>query len=81
MAYETKNDTGSSFVNTRKEKDTHPDLTGKCMIGGKMYYISSWKQVGKDGGKWLKHAFKLVDEQPKQAKLAGRIMLEDDDIF
>ena len=35
MSYEMKDNSGSIFVNERKERDTHPDRTGTAVIDGK----------------------------------------------
>ena len=53
---------GSISKNDRKEKDSHPDLKGKCVIGGKEYWISGWKKTN-DSGPWVSLAF-----EPKEAK-------------
>lgn len=66
MAYEQRDNSGSIFVNDRKEKDTHPDRTGTAMIDGVMYYVSGWlKQSAK--GQFLSLAFKRKDDQPQTA--------------
>lgn len=62
MAYEQRNNSGSAFPNDRKESENHPDLTGKCMVDGKLYYISTWKKTTKDGRPWESHSFKAVEE-------------------
>lgn len=54
---------GAIFNNDRKEKDTHPDRTGTCTIGGVDYWISGWLKK-KDGRPYLSLAFK-----PKEAKV------------
>jgi hypothetical protein len=59
--FEQRDNSGSLFKNDRKEKDSHPDYTGKCMIGGIEYYISSWVKEG-NKGKWMSMAFKPVNE-------------------
>lgn len=74
MAYETRDNSGSTFPNDRKESENHPDQTGRCMVGGKLYYMSTWKKVTKDGRPWESHSFKAADEAktPAPAGHAGQ---------
>ncbi len=62
MTYAHKDFTGSLFKNTRKEKDTHADMTGSALIDGVEYWVSSWVKEGK-GGKWQSLSFKKKDKQ------------------
>jgi hypothetical protein len=65
MPYEIKENAGSLFRNQKKEKDTHPNLTGSARINGVDYWVSCWSKPTKDGtDKWLSLAFKPKDEQP-----------------
>lgn len=66
MAYEQRDNSGSIFVNDRKEKDTHPDRTGTAMIDGVMYYVSGWIKQGSKGH-FLSLAFKRKEETPRRA--------------
>ena len=61
MAYETKDNTGSLFKNTRKEKETHPDMTGSARIDGHDVWLSAWTKTDKNGGKYLSIAVKRKD--------------------
>lgn len=68
--FEQRDMSGSVFVNNRKEKETHPDRTGRCMINGQMFWISGWiKQKPSDGEHWLSLAFKEMspDESERYA--------------
>lgn len=77
MAYEQKDNSGSIWVNDRKEKDTHPDRTGTVKVGGKDYYISGWIKEA-NGKKFMSLSFK-----PKDAKGSAPVEVNgpfDDDI-
>lgn len=65
MAYEMKELSGTIFNNDRKEKETHPDRTGRCLIEGRQYYISGWIKEGAKG-KFLSLAFKPVEEHGQE---------------
>lgn len=63
MAFEQRDNSGSLFINKRKEKDSHPDRTGECMIGGKKYRVAGWLKAMKSGpDKWLSLSFTPLDE-------------------
>ena len=49
MGYDNTN-RGALFQNNRKERDTHPDMTGKLNVDGKEYYLSAWNKSGRAGG-------------------------------
>lgn len=49
MAYEAKPNTGILSKNQRKEKDTHPDITGSINVDGKDYWLSGWAKTGSNG--------------------------------
>ena len=60
MAYEQKDNSGSLFINDRKDQDKHPDRTGNAIIGGVEYRVSGWIKDGAKG-KWLSLAFTPKD--------------------
>ena len=66
MAYEQRDNSGTIFVNDRKETEKHPDRTGTAMIDGVMYYVSGWIKSGAKG-QFLSLAFKRKEEQPQAA--------------
>ena len=49
MAFQHKENSGSLFKNEKKVSDTHPDLTGEIMVGGKLHFLSAWRKEGKKG--------------------------------
>ena len=77
MAYEMKEMSGSLFINTKKEKDTHPDRNGTALIGGVEYWVSGWIKETKSGDKWLSLAFKTKDEAPRKPQPA--VVKDDED--
>ena len=76
-----RDNSGSLSRNTRKEKDTHPDVSGSCVIGGKEYWISGWRKEN-DKGPWTSLAFKPKEapaaEAPKAPPKAQARAWEDD---
>lgn len=72
MAYEIKDNSGSLFKNTRKEKDTHPDYNGSVRIEGHDYWISAWLKEDKNGGKYFSFAFKRKDGTADRPQAAAK---------
>ena len=62
MAYELKDNSGSIFKNEKREKDTHPHGTGKCLIGGVEYWVSAWTKEG-NKGRFQSLSFKPVEHK------------------
>jgi hypothetical protein len=56
---------GTLARNDRREKDTHPEFTGKAEVDGVMYWISAWVKDG-NGGKFFSLSFKKQDGQEKK---------------
>lgn len=48
MSYDNTNK-GIIGKNTRKEQDSHPDLSGSINVEGKEYWLSGWKKERNDG--------------------------------
>ena len=53
MAFEHKENSGSLFTNSKKEKDKKPDYPGTNTIDGKLNQISAWNNKTKTGKKYL----------------------------
>lgn len=66
MAFELKNLCGSIYENDRKQKATHPDKTGKCMINGEIYYISGWIRKPEGKKPYISLAFTKAEQQPQK---------------
>lgn len=71
MSFEHKPDTGSLFVNDKREKDTHPNAKGSALIDGVDYWVSAWTNTTKGGAKYQSLKFSRKDEnrQPRAETL------------
>jgi len=65
MAFEQRENSGSIWINDRKEQDTQPDRTGSAKIGGRDWWVNGWLRKTNDGKPYLALSFKL--KEPKQA--------------
>jgi hypothetical protein len=72
-SYDNTN-SGTFFINDRKEKETHPDYNGKINVEGKEYYLKGWKKTAKSGLNFMSLAVNPVDgarsSSPKEATAA-----------
>lgn len=78
-----KNNSGSLFANDRKEKETHPDLTGSIVVDGVEYWISAWKKTSQGGKKYLSVSVNPKNEKPAKSSRQERDEEEesDDELF
>ena len=60
----------SLFKNDRKEKDTHPDLTGTINVEGVEYYLNAWTKEGKKG-KFISGNIKLKEAKSEPKPVAA----------
>lgn len=67
MAYEVRDNTGTMGRNERKEKDSHPDYTGSCVIEGTAYWVSAWIKDSK-GRKFFSVSYKRKEEKPDRVQ-------------
>jgi hypothetical protein len=72
VSYTHKPDSGSLFVNDRKEQPTHSDWKGSALIGGVEYWVNEWNvTTDRDGNKLPKDKYrKNLKFKPKQEKAA-----------
>jgi hypothetical protein len=68
MAFEQKDNSGSVWVNDRKDQDTHPDRTGSARIDGTDYWVNGWLRKTKDGKPYLSLSFKAKQDKPVASK-------------
>jgi hypothetical protein len=73
MAFTPKDNTGSIWVNDKKEKDTHPDRTGSIMVNGVEFWISGWLRKTADGKPFLSLSVK-----PKTGASAAKPEMNDE---
>ncbi len=60
--------TGVLFKNTRKEKDTQPDLRGVVNAGGITYDLAAWKKMDKNGNPFYSLSVKTQMVQEHEEK-------------
>ena len=71
MAFELRELSGSLFRNNKREKETHPQMTGECLIGGVAYWVSAWTKEDKNGNKFQSLAFKPKEEKSAKKPDSG----------
>jgi len=74
MAFEQKENSGSLFVNDRKEKESQPDRQGSAKVvcpecnKASEFWLSGWiKDLKNKPGKWLSIAFEVKEDKPAVA--------------
>ena len=78
MAYQRKDNTFSAFKNTRRSKDTHPQLTGDAMIDGQAYWVNVWTKKDKNGDTYISGSIQKKDlSKAKDAVKSGGDDFED----
>lgn len=72
------NNKGVLFDNNKKEKETHPDKTGKATINGEDYWVSAWYNTSKKGVEYINLSFKLKEEEEPALPYAIKQLQEED---
>lgn len=60
---EQRDMSGALFKNNRKEKDSHPDYTGKALIDGYEYQVSAWIKTSSKGDKFMSMSYRPNKEE------------------
>lgn len=90
MAYEQRPNSGSLFVNKRKEKPNQPDYNGDVLIdvnaltvenGMAKIRIAGWKKSTRDGGSFLSLAFSQPEPKQQQPQSKSLLDLDSDPPF
>lgn len=78
--YVPKDNSGSLFVNDKKERESQPDRRGSARIDGVDYWVSGWVKKKEDGTSWMSMSFSRKDAaspapkaQPAQADMDDEI--------
>jgi uncharacterized protein (DUF736 family) len=75
--YEHKENSGSLFRNDRKEKDTHPDYKGSCLLNGVKMEIAAWIKESSTGSKFMSLRFEEPRERSAAPKKSEGVTDED----
>ena len=75
--YEHKDNSGSLFRNDRKEKETHPDFKGSCLLNGVKMDIAAWIKQSSTGTKFMSLRFEEPRERAAAPKKSEEVVDED----
>lgn len=75
--YEHKDNSGSLFRNDRKEKETHPDYKGSCLLNGVKMEIAAWIKESSTGTKFMSLRFEEPRERGAAPKKSEEVVDED----
>ena len=57
---------GVLFKNHKREKDSHPQYTGKLNVEGAEYWVSAWLKEAKNGEKFFSISIKEKESKPAE---------------
>ena len=81
MSQYDNTNSGTFFVNDRKEKPNHPDYSGKINVEGKDYYLKGWKKTAKSGTNFLSLGVNPVEGGAGSAPKAASAPTNDEAPF
>ncbi|MDD2748050.1 MAG: hypothetical protein PHG39_10940 [Acidithiobacillus ferrooxidans] len=61
-----------------------PEYGGRAKIGGRMYWVSGWKNVGGDGREYISIRLKIIPVGPARKPCNSRkqpLVVDDDDDY
>lgn len=61
--YQQKDNTGSLFINDKREKETQPNAKGSALIDGVEYWVSAWTNTSSKGTKYQSIKFERKSEK------------------
>ena len=71
-----KDMSGTLGKNDRKNKETHPDFSGSCVIDDVPYWISGWTKQS-DRGKFLSLSFKQKEVVQQATPVNNSVDFDD----
>ena len=78
--YVPKDNSGSLFMNDKKERDSQPDRRGSARIDGVDYWVSGWLKKKEDGTPWMSLSYQRKDAAAAVPKKAETQAAMDDEI-
>lgn len=78
--YVPKDNSGSLFVNDKKERESQPDRRGSARIEGVDYWVSGWVKKKEDGTAWMSMSFQRKDAATPAPKAQPAQSDMDDEI-
>lgn len=81
--YVPKDNSGSLFINDKKERDSQPDRRGSARIDGVDYWVSGWVKKKEDGTTWMSMSYSRKDatSPAPKSKPSHADDLDDDILF
>lgn len=73
MAYDNTN-SGALFKNNRRQKDTHPEFTGKLNVGGVDYYLNGWRKAPEGKEAFISLSVKKIEAKTDAPASAPKVV-------